>query len=282
MATVAVLGIGLLGRGMAENLVRQGHRVQVWNRTPEKCAPVVALGAIRGEHPAMAASGAERVHLVLSEDDAVDAVIAALRPGLGPDVPVIDHSTNLPTAVATRSERLRSESIRYLHAPVFMGPSHARDGTGLMLISGPTPEVEALRPALEQMTGRLQHLGDRPDKAAAVKLTGNGMLVMLAAAMGDLFRIGLANGVPPDEVIALFEAFAPTAPATGRRVMAAGTGPASFELTMARKDTRLMIEAAGGPEGLLLLPAVADAMDRALAAGKGAQDYGIFAKPDPG
>ena len=282
MATVAVLGMGLLGSGFAERLLGEGHTVRVWNRTAAKCEPVARLGAVAAASPEEAVRGADRVHLVLSEDTAVDEVVAALRSGLGDGVPIVDHSTNLPAAVAARYARLRGEGVRYLHAPVFMAPANARAASGLMLVCGDAGDLEALRPALSAMTGRVVELGDRPDKAAALKLTGNGMLVLLAGAMGDLFRMGSAMGLEADEVLTLFETFSPPAHGIGRRVLAAGTVPASFELTMARKDARLMIEAAGGPDALVLLPAAAAAMDRALEAGKGSEDYAIFAKPNDG
>src|SRR5262245_23983759 len=109
MATIAVLGTGLLGAGMVENLLAKGERVVVWNRTAAKTAPLVAKGAVAAADPAEAVRGADRVHLVLTADDAVDATIAALRPGLAAGVYVIDHSTNLPGRVAERHARLRGE-----------------------------------------------------------------------------------------------------------------------------------------------------------------------------
>ena len=281
MAKVAVLGTGLLGRGFAENLLEKGHTVSVWNRTASKAAPLADHGASVANTPAEAVAEAERVHLILSEDPAVDAVISALQPGLSHGVPILDHSTNRPDRVAARYQALRDEGIRYLHAPVFMAPANARQATGMMLVCGPSEEVGALLPALEQMTGRVLNLGEQPERAAVVKLTGNGMLFMLTAAMGDLFRLGQAHGLPAEEVIGLFEAFSPTPAAMGKRLLRAGTGPASFELSMGRKDCRLMIESAGGPENLDVLPAVAAAMDRALSAGHAEEDFAIFAKLSP-
>jgi 3-hydroxyisobutyrate dehydrogenase-like beta-hydroxyacid dehydrogenase len=278
MTTVAVLGLGLLGRGFAENLLAKGHTVRVWNRTASRCAPLVDKGAVAAATPEEAVRGAARVHLVLAEDTAVDAVLEALRPGLLPGVYVVDHSTNLPAGVAARVERLRAAGVRYVHAPVFMGPSNSRDATGLMLLSGAAADEAALRPALETMTGRVLYLGEEPDKAAKLKLTGNGLLIMLTAAMGDLFRMGQASGVSPDEILALFELFSPTASGMGRRALGAGTQPVSFELTMARKDVRLMLETAGAAE-LTVLPAVAARMDAAIAAGRGAEDFAAIANP---
>lgn len=276
--TVAVLGLGLLGKGFAENLLAKGSAVRVWNRTASRCAPLVEKGATACETPADAVRGASRVHLVLAEDSAVDAVIDALRPGLGKDVFVVDHSTNLPSGVAARFARLRESGIRYVHAPVFMGPGNSRDGTGLMLVSGPADDEAALRPLLEKMTGKVLYLGAEPDKAAKMKLTGNGLLIMLTAAMGDLFRMGQASGVTPEEILALFDVFSPTGAGMGRRALGAGTGPVGFELTMARKDVRLMLATAGGAK-LTVLPGIAAAMDEAIAAGRGADDFTILAKP---
>ena len=146
MAQISVLGTGLLGAGFAVKAVNNGHSVRVWNRTASKCVPLVALGAVQGDKPADTVDGCERVHLVLKADDAVDAVIEALRPGLSADAWIIDHSTNLPQRVAERCARLRAEGVQYIHAPVFMGPSHSRTGTGQMLISGPNEAIEILRP----------------------------------------------------------------------------------------------------------------------------------------
>ncbi len=279
MDTIAVLGTGLLGRGFAGSLLDKGKSVRVWNRTASRMEPLVEAGAVGAKTPAEAVSGASRVHLVLSEDSAVDSVIEQMEAGLAKGTYVVDHSTNLPAGVAARFERLRDRGIRYIHAPVFMSPTNARQASGLMLLAGPTEDEAALRPALEAMTGRLIYLGEAPDKAAKVKLTGNGMLIMLTAAMGDLFEMGRAGGLGTDDILALFEQFSPTPVAMGRRAMAAGTGPVGFELTMARKDVRLMIEMAGGPARLGVLPAIAAAMDRAVEAGHGGDDFAIIAKP---
>lgn len=275
MATIGVLGTGLLGAGFAESLLRKGHTVRVWNRTAAKCDPLVAMGAVRAADPADAARGAERVHLVLSDDSVVDPVIDALLPGLTDGAPIVDHSTNLPAGVDARVRRLGPLGVRYLHAPVFMGPANSKSATGLMLVSGDPMLVDALTPALATMTGKVLPLGNDPSRAATVKITGNGMLVMLTAAMGDLFAIGAARGMEPSEVLALFEVFSPTPAGMGRRALDAGKGPVGFEMAMARKDVRLMIQTAGA-ENLMLLPAIAAAMDRALAQGRGAEDFASF------
>ncbi|MEL6342947.1 MAG: NAD(P)-binding domain-containing protein [Myxococcota bacterium] len=279
MTTIAVLGMGLLGSGFVENLLSLGHTVQVWNRTASKCAPLVEKGALAAATPADAVRGVDRVHLVLRADDAVDSVIEQLRPGLSDGTPILDHSTNLPARVATRFEVLRSAGVRYLHAPVFMAPRNAQAATGLMLIAGPKEDVDALRPALETMTGTVTHMGERPDKAAAVKIIGNGMLVMLSAAMRDLFAIGKNADVSPEEIIGLFETFSPSPAGMGQRALRMKGQPASFELTMARKDVQLMIDTAGA-DSLHLLPVIAQVMEQGIADGHGAADYTAVFHPD--
>lgn len=280
MATVAVLGTGLLGSGMVENLLGKGQQVRVWNRSRDKLAPLVEKGAVAGKDPADTVRGAERVHLVLAADDAVDGVIGQLRPGLGAKVPVLDHSTNLPERVAARMPRLRGEGVHYLSAPVFMSPQNAREASGLMLLAGPADEADALQPALAAMTGKVWYVGDRADLAAFHKLAGNGLLLGLTGLLGDLMAMGAQRGLAPTEVMALFEVFKPWAavPAFAQRVVTAGDAPASFELVMARKDVRLMLETAG-PAALSVLPGVAAAMDRALAAGHEHADFAIYARP---
>jgi 3-hydroxyisobutyrate dehydrogenase-like beta-hydroxyacid dehydrogenase len=283
MATVAVLGTGLLGSGMAQSLLGKGQGVRAWNRSPQKLQPLVQLGAVAARDPADAVRGAERVHLILAADDAVDSVVDALRPGLGDGVPVIDHSTNLPARVATRFAKLRSQGVRYLPAPVFMSPQNAREGSGLMLVSGPRDDFDRLQPALALMTGKAAWVGERPDLAAIHKLSGNGLLLSLCGVLGDLLAMGAAAGVDSSTMLSLFELWKPGAaiPLFGQRVAAAGDGPASFELQMARKDVRLMLETAGTAP-LTVLPGVAAAMDRALQEGRGAQDFAVFARADRG
>lgn len=275
---VAVLGTGLLGSGIVQHLRSRGASVTVWNRSLDKARALEPLGAVVAASPAEAARGAERIHLVLSEDDAVDEVIAALRPGLADGVPIVDHSTNQPARVAERAARLTAEGVVYLHAPVFMGPSNARTGTGRMLIAGPTATVEALRSELEPMTGEVWHVGERPDLAAVYKLCGNAVLIGMAGVLGDMLAVGAGAGLDADATLRLFDHFQPGAamPQSARRVASAPIDPTSFSLAMARKDVRLMIETA--QTELVALPAVAAAMDATAAVHGGAADFALFAR----
>lgn len=278
MPTVALLGSGLLGTGFVENLLAKGNTVRIWNRTASKLEALAAQGAIIAASPADAVSGADRVHLVLSEDSAVDSVLAAAQSGIGAGVPVFDHSTNRPDRVAERYARLRADGVHYVHCPVFMAPSNARAATGIMLFAGPAAEAETYAPLLSTMTGKVWFCGEQPERAAVYKLLGNAMIIALTGMMGDVLAIGAEAGMDPAMVNELFTHFNPgnMLPVVGQRIVRSEAGDASFTLEMARKDIRLMIESAG-ERPLTVLPGVAAAMDEAIGDGKGLKDFAVFA-----
>ena len=275
MGQIAVLGTGLLGSGFAVRALEMGHQVRVWNRTRSKCAELVSMGASQGDTPADAIRGCERIHLILRADDAVEEVIRAMRPGLAPECWIIDHSTNLPKRVAERTIRLRNEGIQYIHAPVFMGPSHSRTGTGQMLISGPEDIVAALRPALEETTGNLICVGSRWEDAAVRKIIGNGLIIGLSGLAGDLLKAGRAAGFADEQTLNALQAFSPMAARMGQRASQHGQSPKTFELSMARKDIALLLETVP-PEVLSVLPGLAAAMDASIDQGQGDANYTAF------
>jgi 3-hydroxyisobutyrate dehydrogenase len=271
---IGFVGAGLLGSGFVERLLARGEAVRVWNRTPGKTAALAARGAeVAADLSELRAPEITRIHLVLTADDAVDATLAALGPV---DVPVLDHSTNLPERVAERYARLRGVGVRYTHAPVFMAPSNAREGTGLMLVAG--TDAALLEPTLTPMTGRVWNVGPRPDLAAVYKLLGNATMLSMTGLLGDLLKMGAGQGLDAPAVLALYEHFRPQGwtPAMAPRILASKDGPASFELTMAQKDVRLSITTAAGAE-LAVLPGVDAAMQAAIEEGLGDRDYAIFA-----
>jgi len=278
---IAFFGMGLLGSNFVRALRRRGEDVQVWNRTPGKASALEAEGARAFADPALAVRGAARLHLTLSDDAAVDAVLEQVRPALGPATVIVDHSTTSTQGTLARIARWHERGITFAHAPVFMAPQNARDATGIMLISGPRSVVEPLRPALSPMTGKLVDLGERPDAAAAFKLLGNLFLICMTAGLADMLALAKALHVPAAEAATLFEHFNPGATIGGRMkkmVEQRWTEP-SWELVMARKDARIMLEAvaAAGVE-LAALPGIAARMDAAIADGHAHQDWTVIAK----
>jgi 3-hydroxyisobutyrate dehydrogenase-like beta-hydroxyacid dehydrogenase len=277
MANVAFLGTGLMGSAMIEAALRRGDTVHAWNRTLDRARPLERLGAHVARTPAEAVAGVERVHVFVSDDAAVDAVLEAMRPGLPRDALVVDHTTVSPAGTVSRFATCGRNGVRFLHAPVFMGPQHCREAQGLMLCAGPRALFEHARPALQAMTGKLWYVGERPDLAAAYKLFGNAMILTITGGLSDVYQMAARLGIPPTEAHGVFSHFRPAATIDLRgKNMAEGNFAPSFELIMARKDVRLMIEAAA-PAQLTLLPALARRMDEVIAAGHAHEDAGVIA-----
>ena len=276
-AHIAFLGTGRLGAGFVQAALGRGDRVTVWNRTAEKAQALAAFGATVAATPADAVKGAERVHLVLSDDDAVESVIADCRGALPKDTIIVDHTTTLPALTAARATRLNAEGVKYLHCPVFIGPAAARLARGNILVAGPQALFDAVKPALEKQAARVVYYGERPDLAAVIKLVGNAYLIGTGAVMADFMSIARNAGVSAEHAMSLFDFFDPANIVQTRGVsMMKGDFTPSFELTMARKDVRLMIEAAGD-RPLAALPSLAARMDALIAAGHGGEDFAVLA-----
>lgn len=277
MPQIAFLGTGLLGSAFVEAAVARGDAVTVWNRTADKARALESLGVRVAKSPADAVHDAERVHLVLKDDAVVNEVIDALRPSLPPSAVIVDHTTTQPALTAERATRLAAEGVRYLHCPVFIGPAAAREGKGTILVAGSTEDYVDVQRALERMAEHVRFVGERPDLAAAHKLMGNCYILGLAALVSDVMAIGRGADVSPHDALDLLDTFNASSIIAGRgRKMADADFVASFELTMARKDVRLMIETAGSYP-LAILPSLADRMDRVLAGGHGADDFSVIA-----
>ena len=276
MTQIAFLGTGLLGAALAEAAARRGDVVTAWNRTTEKARALETFGVRVAATPAEAVRGARRVHLVLKDDAVVDEVVAALRPGLDADAVVVDHTTTQPALTADRARRLDAAGVRYLHCPVFIGPSAAREGKGTILVAGPAALHDAVKDELARMAARVEYVGERPDLAAVYKLCGNAFIIGITALVADVFAVAASAGVTAADALQVVELFDPAATITGRgRKMAAGDHAPSFELAMARKDVRLMLETAA-TQPLATLPGIAERMDALLERGLGAEDMAVL------
>lgn len=272
MAKIAFLGTGLLGGAFAQAAAKRGDAVTAWNRSSGKVAALASFGVTAAATAADAVRGAARVHIVLKDDAVVDAVIAAALPGLAADAIVLDHTTTLPELTAARAARLAAQGIAYLHCPVFMGPAAARNAQGTIMVAGPRALFERVQTALAAMTTRLEFMGERSDLAAINKLFGNAMIIGVSAAMADILALAQASDVPPQDAVKLLGMLDLNGMVAGRGVnMAKGNFEASFELDMARKDVRLMLETAGS-RPLAVLPSIAARMDQLIAAGHGSKD----------
>jgi 3-hydroxyisobutyrate dehydrogenase len=282
---IAFFGAGLMGTGFVRRALANGWQVNVWNRSPAKAQALAALGAAPCEDPLAALHGVERIHLSLADDASVDAVLEPLAAAIPAATWIVDHTTTAVRPTAERAARWDARGRRFVHAPVFMAPAHCAEGSGLMLVSGDKARHDALLPALQQMTGKVLYLGEAAERAAAFKLFGNLTLIGILGVLGDVNRLAHAVGISTEDAFSLFQQFNPgqTLPARAARISAAEFDKPSFEIAMARKDVRLMIEEAqrGGVD-LFVMPGVAAMFDAAIARGEGAWDAAAAARAPSG
>jgi len=264
---------------MVERMLAQGHTVTVWNRTAAKAAALQPAGARVAASVREAVASADRVHIAVADDAVVDALLRDVVAGRRRDAIIVDHSTTLPAATRVRVEQLTSAGVRFLHAPVFMSPQMCRDGKGLMMVSGDADLFATVQPALARMTGDVWYVGARGDLAAAYKLFGNAMIFAINAGLSDILAMANHLDVPASDAIGVFSRFNTSGaiPMRGQKMASADFSP-TFELAMARKDVRLMLESAGDLP-LVVLPALAARMDAVIAAGHGGHDMAAIAAP---
>lgn len=273
-----------MGTGMAEGALGRGDTVRVWNRTLDRAAGLAEHGASLHATPAEAVAGARVVHLVLTNDAAVDGVLAQLEGSLDElvqrGVPLVDHSTTSPAGTAERAARLRERGVVYLHAPVFMSPNAARAAQGTVIVAGPRADFEAHQAALTPMCATLQHVGERSDLAAVMKLFGNAMNLSMLHGLADILTMARGLGVSPEEALAVFGIIDVRYVIEGRgRAMAAGKYEPLWTVDVARKDVSLMMACAPGqPFGALA--AIDHSLDALQQAGAGELDVAVLGRTD--
>jgi 3-hydroxyisobutyrate dehydrogenase len=281
---IAFLGTGLLGANFTRALLKKGEKVQVWNRSAEKAKALETYGARAFDQVVDAVKGANRIHLTLSDDQSVDEVLENASAGFDAGAIIIDHTTTSSPGAAKRSTYWKKKGFTYIHAPVFMGPPNALESTGIMLVSGDQQVVKLLEPELSRMTGKLWNLGEQPEKAASIKLLGNLFHISLTGGVSDLVTLADSLKIPLNDITTLLEMLNPGVVALGRlkKITSNTFDQPSWELSMARKDARLMIEQAGSTnKKLMIVPAVAMKMDAWLGKGHAKDDWTIISQ-DPG
>ncbi|MDR3715273.1 MAG: NAD(P)-dependent oxidoreductase [Puia sp.] len=278
---VAFLGMGLLGSNFTRALRNRGIAVHVWNRTPSKALALEQYGAKAFEHAADAVKGADTIHLALKDDATVDEILAKASPGFSPGATIIDHTTTSAAGAISRTRAWKDHGYTYLHAPVFMGPQNALEATGFMLVSGDQDTIRRMEPELSKMTGKILNFGAEEGRAAGMKLIGNLFLVAFTAGIADTLSLAKALHIPVSDILTLFDSWNPGTllPARIKRMTAGSYDQPGWELSMARKDVGLFMEAARqGGTNLAVIPAVAAEMDRWIEKGHGNDDWTVIGK----
>lgn len=203
MEEIAYLGMGIMGRGMAQNLVDAGYDVTVWNRTPEKTEPVVEKGAKKAETIAEAVKGAEVILYCLADDAAVqdvvfgeDGVLATVEEGQI----VVDMSTVYPDTVLREAEAYAKKGVGFLDAPVFGSKNEAAEGGLWIVVGGERDLFETLKPVLEPLSATLHYMGTSGN-GARMKLVGNLIVASQLEALGEAMVLATKAGLDPEDVL---------------------------------------------------------------------------------
>lgn len=233
-----------MGAPMARRLLAAGHRVRVFNRSPEKARALSADGAIVAADPAQAASGAALVFIMVPDTPDVEAAVAKLEPTLASGQTIIDMSTIAPAAERAISARMRPRGVDYLDAPVSGGDIGARDGTLTIMAGGDAAAFARVRPILEHLGHRVTLMG--PSGAGQMtKLCNQVAVAVTLEAAAEALCLARAGGLDPELVLEAIGAGAAASwqlKALGPKIIARDWKPGFF-VKLLRKDLRLVAEA---------------------------------------
>jgi 3-hydroxyisobutyrate dehydrogenase-like beta-hydroxyacid dehydrogenase len=243
-----------MGQSMAANLVKAGHEVTVWNRTPGK----LVEGAAVAPTPGAASQGAEVVWLCVSDTNAVEDVIfgkEGAEAALASGAIVADSSTISPSATLKFAERLGAKGVAWVDAPMTGSKIGARDGTLVFIVGGAEETIECLKPLFAAMGKKIFRMGDT-GKGQATKLAMNLQIALIFEGFAEALTLATKLGVDTQQLLHLIEATMVRSGVVdykGPFILQRDFTP-NFPLRLMHKDIRLTLEAA--KEARVKLPAL--------------------------
>lgn len=271
---VAVLGLGMMGAGMARNLVAAGMPTTVWNRNPERSAPLADAGATVAASVAEAVAGADVVLTMLWD---ADSVIDTLRLGEGSyaaDAVLVQAST-VGIEGSERIGQVANElGLVYIDSPVLGTKQPAESGDLVVLASGPRVTEPIVAPIFNAVGAKTVWLGEAGE-ASRLKMVINALVLSLTASVAQSIGLARALGIDPQAFLDAIDGGALDSPYLRAKsaAMMAGEFPASFALDGGAKDAALILEAGAETSAdLTLMRAVHQQLLEVLAAGHGDED----------
>ncbi|MGO8796741.1 MAG: NAD(P)-dependent oxidoreductase [Candidatus Sulfotelmatobacter sp.] len=241
---VAFLGLGIMGHSMATNLVKAGHEVTVWNRTPGK----LVEGAGIAPTPAAAAQGAEVVWLCVSDTAAVEKVLfgpEGVEASLTEGMIIADSSTISPSATVKFAERVRPKGAAYVDAPMTGSKIGAADGTLIFMVGGDAAAIDHLSPLFAAMGKKIFRMGET-GKGQATKLAMNLQIALIFEGFAEGLTLATKLGVDPKQLVQLIESTMVKSGVVEYKapfVLQRDFTP-NFPLRLMHKDLRLALDAA--------------------------------------
>jgi 2-hydroxy-3-oxopropionate reductase len=248
MLKVGYIGLGLMGKSIARNILKAGFPLIVHNRSPLAVEELVAEGARAAFSPAEVASQVDVVFTNLPDQPDVEKVVLGengIASGAHPGLIWVDNSTIKPAAARSLAEKLAGIGMVALDAPVSGGDVGARLGTLAIMVGGPAEALDKIMPVLQAMGKTITHVG----AAGAGQVAKAANQIMVAAqmvAMGELLIFSQKAGVDPQKVVEAIKGGAAqcwTLDVKPPRLFAGNRAP-GFKSRMMAKDLNIILETA--------------------------------------
>ncbi|MFE1771308.1 NAD(P)-dependent oxidoreductase [Streptomyces sp. NPDC059008] len=275
--SVAVLGTGIMGTAMARNLARAGLEVRAWNRTRAKAEPLAADGVRIADTPADAVDGAEVVVTMLRDGDAVLDALRQAAPALGAGAVWLQTSTVGLQGVAPLARFAGEHRLRFVDCPVLGTKAPAEKGELAILAAGPQDLRERAGQVFDIVGSATHWVGEDAASGAAsrLKLVVNSWVLTLVNGTGEALALAEGLGADPRDFLAVVAGGALDVPYLRLKseLILSGNYPASFTVSAARKDARLITGAARDAGVRMdLAAAAAERFRRAEEQGHGDED----------
>jgi 3-hydroxyisobutyrate dehydrogenase len=248
MEKVGFIGLGIMGQGMARNLLKAGFSVAVWNRTSSRMEPLVEAGAKAGQSPADVAAQSDITVICVSDTPDVEAVITGKNgviEGARSGSLVIDCSTISPIVTQELSKTLAQQGVAMLDAPISGGSEGAAKGTLSIMVGGEANDFERALPVLEAMGQKITHVG-ASGAGQTVKLINQILVVGNTLGMCEALLFGQAGGVDLQKALEAVSAGAAGSwmlSNRGPQILDRDWRP-GFTIDLQLKDIRLVLDAA--------------------------------------
>jgi 3-hydroxyisobutyrate dehydrogenase-like beta-hydroxyacid dehydrogenase len=283
---IGFIGLGMLGKPMAQNLLAAGYALTVYNRTPEKAASLTADGAKAVQQPWQTAEPGGIVISCVADDAALDAVVATerhLAQQLGPEGIHISMSTILPATAERLAKSQRQYGGYYVAAPVMGRPDVVKARKQTYFVAGDVSAKARIEPVLEALGARVFDFGPNPAAANTAKLAANFLIAAAIEAMSEAFVFATKNGTDASTLLSALGStlFAcPIYQNYGRAILDKSYTQPLFKMPLGLKDMRLVTRTASESHTPMRIARVLE--DRFLAAmarGKAGFDWtGIAAE----
>jgi 3-hydroxyisobutyrate dehydrogenase-like beta-hydroxyacid dehydrogenase len=247
---IGFLGLGNMGAGMAANLLRAGHELAVWNRSPQKAQPLVAEGAVLARTPREAAAGRDVIISMLADDAALEQVTlgeSGILEGAPRGALHISSST-VAVATADRLAALHEQrELRFLSAPVFGRPEAAAAAKLFIVAAGARSDYTAASELFPAISQKSFYIGEKPSAANLVKLCGNFTILAAIESFAEAMTLAQKGGVPRKQFLevmtgTLFDT--PVYRNYGAALAEERFKPAGFAAPLGLKDMRLVGQSA--------------------------------------